>query len=197
LRLDKGEIVSRARLLTERHPDASENKLALKTSRAMARRAAAIGVVAASPALIPGIGTAISIIGILPEEIYLMQKQCEMVLQIAALYGFELESDERLFEIITLAANPVKAIDVFMIAKYDLRRMAAKAAVQLGSRSARAGGIGARAAGRGAVRRLPAVGFLAGGVINYFSFASLGKKAASFYEEKYRLSEDAEPPSKN
>ena len=41
---------------------------------------------------------------------------------------------------------------------------------------------GAKTLSRRGVRRLPALGFFAGGVINYLGFRALGKKASRFYD---------------
>jgi len=181
MRLDKKEIAASVRELAEKHPDDDEVQLARRAVRSSARRSAAVGVMTATPALIPGIGTAVSVIGVVPEEVYLMRKQCEMVLEIAAIYGFDLTEYERLYEIITLVGTPSRSIEALMVAKYDLRRMAAKVAVHLGSKSGRGAILGLKTASRGAVRRLPALGFFAGGAINYYSLNSLGKKAVRYY----------------
>ncbi len=181
MRLNKKEIAATVRELAEKHPDHSREKLAKGVVRRSARQSAAVGLATATPALIPGIGTAISIVGILPEEYYIMRKQCELVLEIAAIYEFSLDEYERLYEIITLVGSPSRSIEALMVAKYDIRRMAAKVAVHLGSESGRGALLGLKTASRGAIRRLPALGFFAGGAINYYSLNSLGKKAVRFY----------------
>lgn len=194
LQMDKEAIARFSRQLAKKHSNENEKQLALRVVRSCAKMSATVGLATASPALLPGIGTAVAIASILPEEAYLMRKQCEMVLKIAAIYDFDLNDSERLYEIIALVGNPANTIDMLMTAKYDLRRIAAKTAAQLSGRFEAKTLLGAKAASRGVVRRLPALGFLVGGAINYYSFSSIGKKALFFYE---RLKKDSSESSKS
>lgn len=180
--IDKEEIRDEVRRLTEKYPKDSNKQLAERAVKKMSKHTGFIGVAAATPALVPGIGTAVSILSVVPEEIYLIRKQCEMTLVIAALFGRDPGDPERLYEIITLAGTPSQRIEALMVAKADLRRVAAKMAVQISARSVEKKAlVGFKAVSRGVLRRLPALGFFAGGLINYLSFKSLGKKAVRFY----------------
>lgn len=180
--LDKNDIRQQVTKLIQSHPEESKKKLAIRIIKNEANISAVAGMVSAFPALFPGIGTAVSILAIAPEEIYLIRRQCAMLLQISSLYGFDPADEERLYEIVAMAGSPVRSIDAMMVAKYDLRGMAAKAASHLSIKAGRKAALGAKTASRGILRRLPALGFFVGGAINYQAFRSLGKTGRRFYE---------------
>jgi hypothetical protein len=181
-RLDKKAIESSARELEHRHEGVSREALAKKMVSSASRSAAFVGVATATPSLVPVIGTAVSILGVVPEEIYLIHRQCELVLRLAALYHFDLEEEERLYEVIMLAGTPSRSIEAAMTAKSDLRNIAAKASAHLADAARRGTAVGMKTASRGIIRRLPALGFFVGGALNYYSFKTLGKKASTFYK---------------
>jgi hypothetical protein len=180
-RLDKDGIILRVWRLAKSHPRDDEKRLARRVVAQAARHSAMVGVASASPALFPGIGTAVSVVGIVPEEIYLVRRKCEMLLQIATIYGFDPREEERLYEIVALAGTPSRAIEALMTAKEDIKRMAARAALTLGRGTGRASLLGLKTVSRRAVRRLPALGFLVGGGINFITVRALGSKALRFY----------------
>ncbi len=182
--LNKERLSKEVSELKRSFPNDDPAALAKRVILSSARLSGVVGIATAVPALIPGIGTIISIIGILPEEYYLMRKQCEMILKIALVYGYDITKTERIYEILTLIGTPSRGVDALMVAKYDLRRVAAKAVVHLSSQTGTKALVAAKAASRGILRRLPALGFFAGGAINYYSFRSIGKKAAKFYSKQ-------------
>lgn len=59
--------------------------------------------------------------------------------------------------------------------------MAARAAASLGREAGRASVLGLKTISRRAVRRLPALGFMLGGGINFITVRALGNKASRFY----------------
>lgn len=189
-KLDKPALLAEVKKLAEQFPNEDSRKLAQRVIKRSARHTAIIGAATSVPALVPGIGTAISIIGVIPEEIYLVRRQCEMVLKIAALFGFDPADNERLLEIIWLSGHTSLAVEAVNTAKYDIRRMAAKAAVHM-SAPERGLLIGAKTGGRGILRKLPALGFFAGSAINYWTFSSMGKKAFAFYAKKHKANGEA------
>jgi hypothetical protein len=181
-RMDRAQIAQFVRELKESHPDDSEKKLVRRVIQRSAGLSAAVGVATAGPAFFPGLGTAVSVAAIVPEEIYLVRKKCSMLLQIAAIYGFDPADDERLYEIAALAGSPSRTVEALMTARDDIRRMAARAAASIGEVASRKAAVGTKAASRGFVRRLPMLGFLLGGAINYVALRMLGKKATRFYQ---------------
>jgi len=183
-RIDKDRISRWVATLEQAHPDESREALAMRSMRRAARASAAAGVISSSPALIPFVGFAVSLVGIVPEEIYLIRRKCAMVLEIAAIYGFEPAQQERLYEIIALVENSPRMIQELMTAKEDVGRVAARALAGMSRTASRGAAFGARTASRGVVRKLPAVGLLAGGAINYYAFSVLGKRATRFYGQR-------------
>jgi hypothetical protein len=180
-RLDKEKIVSSVAKLKRNHPGETQEQLARRVARSAASISAVAGIAGASPALIPGVGLAISVVGIVPEEIYLTRRKCSMLLQIATIYGFDPSNPERLYEIIALIENSPRMIQTLMTAKDDVARLMTRAVVGLGRVPARGAVIGTKAASRGAVRFLPAIGLVASGAINYFAIRNLGRRAWAFY----------------
>lgn len=183
-RLNKKKIRDFARRLAKEQPKASARRLAKHVVRRSARHSAVLGLAAASPSLVPGLGTAISIAAVVPEEIYLIRKTCVMLLQIAAVYGFDPTEEDRLYEIIALAGTPPRFVEMLMTARGDLQRMAMKSMVIVARQSS--AHIAESFSARGVFRRLPALGFLVGGVINYISLRGVGKRGIRFYERLRR-----------
>ncbi len=181
-RLDKEAVAVAVRELARKHPKEDQRSLVRRVVRRAARLSAMVGVASASPALLPGIGTAVAVVGVVPEEIYLVRRKCLMILQISAVYGFDATDDERLYEILALAGSPSRTIEAVMTAKHDLRRIAAKAAASMGPRVGGKRLLGAKVLSRGVVRRLPALGFFVGAAINYFSFKAVGRRASRYYQ---------------
>jgi len=180
-RLDKEEIAASVRRLIRKHPDEDERKLVKRLIERSSRLSGAAGVAGSIPALFPGPGLAISVLSMVPEEMYLIHRQCVMLLQIAAVYGFDPKEEERLYEIIALAGGSSKTVDALMVAKNDLQRVAVRATAGLGHAPWFKRAFGLKGLGRGSIRVIPVLGFLMGGAINFFSFRALGRKAAFFY----------------
>lgn len=181
-RIDKGGIVRAVGKLRRDHPGESPASLTGRVVRASARLSAAVGITAASPALLPGMGMAISLVGIVPEEIFLTRRKCAMLLKIAAIYGFDPAAPERLYEIIALVENSPRMVQALMTAKDDIGRLMTRAAVGLARVPSQGVKLGTKVVSRRAIRRLPAIGLVAGGAINYYAFRSLGRRAQGFYE---------------
>ena len=180
--IDKERIGRFVRRIEQEHPNGQDD-LVRRVVRQSARLSAVLGAVAAAPALSPGLGTAISLVAMAPEEMLLIRLKCVLMLRIAAIYGFDPAAPERLTEILVIAGAPTRFLDALGVAKDDLQRLAARVAVVVGRRSSEATEIGTKALSRGALRRLPALGFLAGSAINYWSFHALGRQASKFYRE--------------
>lgn len=181
--VDKEKIVRSVSKLRQDHPGENPALLTGRVVRVAAGLSAVAGIAAASPALLPGVGVAISVVGIVPEEIFLTRRKCSMLLKIANIYGFDPAKPERLHEIIALVENSPRMIQTLITAKDDIGRLMARAAVSLGSAPVRGTVLGTKAVSRGVVRRLPAIGLVAGGAINYFAFRNLGRRANSLYEQ--------------
>jgi len=188
-RLDKEKIAESVRRLIEKHPGEDEQKLVKRLISRSSRLSGAVGIVGSIPALLPGPGLAISVIGMVPEEMYLIRRKCTMLLQIACIYGFDLEAEERLYEIIALAGGPSKVVEAMMVAKSDVQRVAIRAAANMAHDPWLARVLKRKAVGRGPLRVVPVLGFLMGGGINYYSLRALGRKGAVFYERSRRKSE--------
>lgn len=186
-RLDKDAIARTAAERQERNPSERKDRLVRQVIHETALQTAEVGVIGALPALFPGIGTAVSLVSVVPEEIYLVRRKCAMILEIACLYGFDPRDNERLYEILAIAGSPGKTVEALMTAKDDLRLMSTRAAAAVAGRMVRKDLMGAKAAGRGIVRRLPALGFLLGGAINYVSLRTVGLRALDFYRRKREL----------
>jgi hypothetical protein len=181
--LDKEAIARRVREMKLEHDTEHEPRLCFRVVRQAAKRSALLGVASASPALFPGIGTAISVVGIVPEEIYLVRQECTMVLTIAAIYDFDPADSERLYEIVALVGTPSRSIEALMTAKADLRLVAAKTVAALSPGAGRMSILGFKTISRRTVRRIPALGFFLGAGINFMEVRALGRKACRFYEQ--------------
>ncbi len=182
-RLDKQRIAGSVRLMAKRHPGADTDRLSKLIVRRSARLAAVAGVVSTSPALLPGIGLAISVAGIVPEEIYMMRRKCTMLLQLATLYGRDSSEEERLYEILALIGDSPRAFEALTTAKDDISRMSVRVLASTGRTVTRRANVGAKVVSRGVVRYIPVLGLLAGGGMNYYAFLLLGRRAVRFYRK--------------
>ena len=79
-RLDKEKIAASVRRLIEKHPDEDERKLVKRVIDRSSRLSGAAGMVGSAPAFLPGPGLAISVLSMVPEEMYLIRRQCTMLL---------------------------------------------------------------------------------------------------------------------
>jgi hypothetical protein len=178
--LNRQKILLSAQRLAEVHPRDDMYRLARRVIRRSARQSAVLGVVAASPSILPGLGTSVSLLAVVPEERALIRKTCIMLLEVAAIYGFDPTDEERLYEIVALAGAPQRALKALVMARGDIRRVAVKVISLLGWRSGRGGVMAGKAVGR-----LPMLGFLLGGAVNFISMKTVGRKALWFYQRQY------------
>lgn len=181
--MDKQRIANRVKWLKANYPDESKTELANRVTQSAARSSAAAGVAMASPALIPILGLPLSILAVVPEELYIIKRNCEMILEIGGIYGFDPMEEERLFEIIAIAGNPSRTVESLIAAKEDIRRIAVRALVSLGNKTSTTVSLGVKAASKGFARHLPLIGLFASGGFNYFAQDRVGRKAALFYQE--------------
>lgn len=182
--IDKERVLRSVRKLEKAHPGDKEY-LVRRVVRRSSRLSAGLGLASAAPALLPGLGTAVSVVAMVPEEIYMIRLKCVMMLRIAAIYGFDPAAAQRVPEILSLAGTSSRTLEALGVAKDDIQRLATRMTAGLARRTGQAGNVGTRTVGRGALRRLPAFGLLAGGAINYWSLQVTGRKAAEFYRQLY------------
>jgi hypothetical protein len=151
--------------------------------------AASVGALSATPTLIPGPGTVISLAALVPEEMLLLRIKCIMLLRIAAVFGFDPTSPDRLDELLWLAAPrslTQEKLDSLGINRLEVQRVGAQLAIRVGRAAVVGTELGTRLASRGVLERLPAVGLAASAAVNFLAVRALGRKAVRFYAGRAR-----------
>ncbi len=106
LGLRKGEIRRRVATLKQRHPDDTPEQLARRVVAAQRPLSLLGGMLLELPALLPGIGAPLKLVGIAGATSALVRMHMAMVLEIALIHGFDIDDQARLKDsIIVLTAT--------------------------------------------------------------------------------------------
>lgn len=187
-------IVGKVEQLRVRHPLFTNEQLALQLIRSTRRRVAATGALSGAAAIVPGVGTVLSIGTITSQALYALEQEIELVLSIAMIYGHELgSSDERVLEalvVVGITSGAVKLREDVLVSGGErlavaaFRRVPGTLLAHGGSRIltrilARFASTGAAKA---AARLVPiGVGVAAGAGFDWIAVTGLGRAAMKYY----------------
>jgi hypothetical protein len=180
--------------LVATNPGLSADQLARLMIRRTRRRVAASAAASGAAAIVPGLGTVLSLGTAAGQSLYALEQEVELVMAVSILYGHELQgSDERLMEsllVVGLAGGAVKLRDAVLVSGGQqvtvaaFRRLPAAFMARAGSHvlgrvvariaSTRAAGAVAKAAPL-------AVGMAAGAGFDWFAVTALGRAAVRYY----------------
>ena len=104
LGLRKGEIRKQVRMLQERYPDESPRQLARRCITAQWPLSLMGGALLHVPALFPVLGPAIKALGIGTGASVMIRLNMTLLLQMALLYGYDIDSRARLKEMVAIIA---------------------------------------------------------------------------------------------
>ena len=145
----------------ELYGDAEEEdvvELAWRSVRERARHTAAIGAVTTLPAMVPGLGTALATLGLVADFCYVAEQQRDLMLELAALFGMELD-------------DPTAVARALFVAG---------AGEALGARGEGAAGrrsLAEQIARRSVARVVPGAGAVVGSALNFLSTTAIGRAA--------------------
>jgi hypothetical protein len=99
LGLRKADIRRRVENLRARYPDESADELARRLIRIQSKLSLAGGALLHVPMFVPAMGPMLKLLGLAGSAVVLMQMHMALVLEIALLYGQDIEKPQRLKEI--------------------------------------------------------------------------------------------------
>jgi hypothetical protein len=172
------------------------------------RRVVRSAVATSAPAIVPGVGSMLSLSAAAGQSLYALEQEVELVMAIAMLYGHELESSEdRLLEallVVGLAGGGVKVRDAVVVAGGHritvaaFRRLPRAWMARAGSRVLTrilARVFRSRAAAAAARATPLAVGAAAGAGFDWIAVTGLGRAAIRYYGTHVRRQERLSPAS--
>jgi hypothetical protein len=113
--LRKGEIRRRVAVLKTRYPDEAPEALAQRLIRAQSVLSLVGGALLHIPMFLPGVGPTLKILGLAGGASVLMRMHMALILEIALLFGHDIDEPERLKEIAAIiAASGVLACTPFL-----------------------------------------------------------------------------------
>jgi uncharacterized membrane protein YuzA (DUF378 family) len=102
LRLRKNEVRRVARVLRERYPDESPQQLARRLVDAKTGLAAIGGGLLYLPQMVPGLGQALKLMGVVGAGSMLTRMHLYLILEIAAVYGEDVDDTARVMEMVAV-----------------------------------------------------------------------------------------------
>jgi hypothetical protein len=188
-------IRGRVEELAAGNPGLGPDRLARLLIKRTRRRVAASAAASGAAAIVPGLGTVLSLGTAAGQSLYALEQEVELVMGIAIIYGHELQgSDERLMEalmVVGLAGGAVKLRDAVLVAGGQritvaaFRRLPEAFMARAGSHllvrvlgralSSRAAAAVARAAPL-------AVGMAAGAGFDWVAVTALGRAGLRYYD---------------
>jgi uncharacterized protein (DUF697 family) len=104
LRLRKGEIRREIQVLRERYPDETPEQLAQRVIAAKTGLSLVGGALLYAPALFPGAGQAIQLLGVVGATSVLTRMHLYLILEIAYLFGRDIDDSTRVPEMLAVVA---------------------------------------------------------------------------------------------
>lgn len=189
-------IRSRIAELRAAHSELTSDELANQLIQETRRKIAGSGAMAGAASAFPGVGTLLAMGMVGSQTLFALERELEMVLGIAIIYGRELSgSDDRLKEALVVAgigAGVVKLEEKVLVV--GSQRIALAAFRRLPEMMLRVGGerllgrllsrLAMSGAMRGAGRLIPfAVGIAVGAGADYVAVTAMGKAAIRYYRQ--------------
>jgi hypothetical protein len=126
--LRKGEIRRRVAALRASHPDEGPEALARRLINAQSALSFAGGALLHVPLFLPGVGPALKMLGVAGAAAVLMRMHMALILEIALLFGHDIDESTRLKEIAAIvAASGLVAGTPFLTRALDMESYAALA----------------------------------------------------------------------
>jgi len=179
------QIRQKINLLKQRRPDLSNREIAGIITGEKCLKCALVGIITAFPALMPGAGTLISLLGGAAIDILLFAYLlAAMVVEIAAVFDRDLTGrafQKEAFWAFIIAAGTgsvgsrISQSLVSALTKETLTNLTERTLISLGIRSVTRVGL---------IRLIPFLGLLLTGGINYWVCKTIGKRALDYYENK-------------
>lgn len=180
-----GAIRQRINELRKQYPELSREELAWALIREKSWWCALAGALTALPAVLPGLGTLIALLGGAAVDITILGIAItRLVLELATLYGRNpatLEAQREAFMAFALAAG-IHALNQ-RLSRLAATQFSKQLTAELAERLLL--NLGVRATQRQLIPRLlPLAGIFLAGVINYFFARAIGAKVLKFYQER-------------
>lgn len=179
------------KLLRQKHTGQSEAKLADLLIAEKCRKSAYLGGGISAPASIPVIGTFFTILaGVSAEFYWLTRWQCELILEIAELYGYDLDHPDRQQEILFVYGLSLGIGEIQRIFKYPGVKGTKQHVKNLlfGSNAMLTRTIAKNVfttfTQRTLLKNIPFVSVPINAGINYFYVEKIGKYAKKYYEHE-------------
>ncbi len=178
-------IRQKINLLKQNHPDLSNREIAGIITSEKCFKCALVGIITALPALVPGAGSLISLLGGAAVDIVLFTYLlATMVVEIAAIFDRDLTGrafqKEAFWAFIIAtgtgsAGSKISQSVVAALTKETLNGLTERTLISLGVRNTARVGL---------IRIIPVLGLLLTGGINYWVGKAIGKRALNYYENK-------------
>ncbi len=173
--VDIEAAAERVKQLKEKYPEASPQQLSQMLMREKSQKTATVGAVTSGAALIPGLGTAAALtLGVAADIGATFKLQAELVLEIAAAYGYPLTEEEK--QRLVMVITGISAGTTILT-----RRAGQAIAVKAGEQ------LAGRAVGKSLLKAIPIVGVFASAGTNVLSTYIIGQRADAYF----RLGPDA------
>ncbi|HHW42253.1 MAG TPA: hypothetical protein GXX25_00305 [Desulfotomaculum sp.] len=180
-----GEIKQKINRLKKAYPSLTRRDLALKIIEERSRQCALTGLLSALPAIVPGWGTVLALLGGVALDITLMTYLLgRMVLEVAAVYRRDLTGyryRQEAFWAFLLAAgagsvgSSLSRTVAAQLSKEAFSALAERALISLGVRATARSSL---------LRIIPFLGLLLAGGVNYWVALTVGNRAIKYYEER-------------
>lgn len=152
--LRKGEIRKQVAMMKSRYPDDSPRELARRFVAAQAPLSLLSGALFHAPMFVPTIGPAIKLLGIAAGSSLMVRLNMTLILQIALLFGHDIDSRTRLKELAAIIAATGMAASTSQLpqlAEYSLHHKGIIGGAAVMTASQLIGEIAIRYYGRGAI----------------------------------------------
>lgn len=153
--------------LQQRHPEATPDELAERIIRDRSIQAAAVGAATSGAAIVPGLGTAATLVFGVAADLRMTYKiQSELVLELAALYGRPVNLDNKRYVVGLVTGMSAGANQV-------VRKTGAALAEQASKRLAQ----------RAVAKSIPIVGVAASAGVNLAATYLIGRRAQAYFRQ--------------
>jgi hypothetical protein len=124
LRLRKNEVRRVARLVAERHPEDAPDRLARRLVDSKTGLSTLGGALLNAPLLIPGLGQALRLTGVVGAGSMLTRMHLYLILEIACVYGEDIDDTSRVPEMVAVvAATGLGAAAPSLLSAYGMQPM--------------------------------------------------------------------------
>lgn len=164
---DEKAAAQRVADLRTRYPDETPDQLAERLIRQRCRQAGTIGAVTSGASIIPGVGTAATLVfGVAADLRFTYQLQSEMVLELAAIYNRPVGLEDKRY-IVALVTG----------LSAGTNQLVAKAGAELAEQAS------ARLAQKAVAKSIPFLGVAASGGINMVATYLIGRRAQAYFRQ--------------